>query len=90
MWMTMDFPSGAVVKNPPASAGDAGDMVWPLDQEDPLEEEMATHSSILAWRILWTASWATVHGVAKSRTRPCVHTWVCEGKWENFMGYAWR
>ena len=49
MWMTMDFPSSAVVKNPPASAGDAGDMVWPLDQEDPLEEEMATHSSILAW-----------------------------------------
>ena len=25
-----------------------------LDQEDPLEEEMATHSSILAWRIPWT------------------------------------
>ena len=25
-----------------------------LDLEDPLEEEMATHSSILAWRILWT------------------------------------
>ena len=25
-----------------------------LDQEDPLEEEMATHSSILAWRITWT------------------------------------
>ena len=28
--------------------------VCSLDQEDPLEEEMATHSSILAWRILWT------------------------------------
>jgi len=25
-----------------------------LGQEDPLEEEMATHSSVLAWRILWT------------------------------------
>ena len=35
-----------------------------LGQEDPLEKEMATHSSILAWRIPWT-----VHGVAKSRTR---------------------
>ena len=33
-----------VVKNPPANAGDLG---W----EDPLEEGMATHSSILAWRI---------------------------------------
>ena len=29
-------------------------QVGSLGQEDPLEEEMATHSSILAWRILWT------------------------------------
>ena len=28
--------------------------VQPMDQEDPLEEGMATHSSILAWRIPWT------------------------------------
>ena len=28
--------------------------VWPLGQEDPLEEGMTTHSSILAWRIQWT------------------------------------
>ena len=27
---------------------------YPLDQKDPLEEEMANHSSILAWRIPWT------------------------------------
>ena len=42
-----------------------------LDQEDPLEEGMATQSSILAWRISWTEeAWhATVHGVAKSWTR---------------------
>ena len=31
-----------------------GTWVQSLDQEDPLEEEMATHSSVLAWRILWT------------------------------------
>ena len=39
-------------------------------QEDPLEEEMATHSSILAWRIPWTEKLRglTVHGVAKSQT----------------------
>ena len=42
--------------------------VQSLDWEDPLEEGMATHSSILAWRIPWT-EWATVHGVAKSRTQ---------------------
>ena len=38
-----------------------------LGWEDPLEEDMTTHSSILAWRIPWTE--ATVHGVAKSQTR---------------------
>ena len=43
-----------------------------LCQEDPLEKGMATHSSILAWRIPWTeepAAWtATVHGVAELDT----------------------
>ena len=34
--------------------GDAGDMVSIPGQEDPLEEGMATHSSVLAWRIPWT------------------------------------
>ena len=42
-----------VVKKLPASEGDVRD-VWFLGQEDPLEEGMATHSSILAWRIPWT------------------------------------
>ena len=41
-----------------------------LGWEDPLEKEMATHSNILAWRILQTGAWqATVHNVAKSQTR---------------------
>ena len=45
--------------------------VRPLGWEDPLEESMATHSSILAWRIPMDreAWWATVHGVTKSQTR---------------------
>ena len=47
----MGFPGGAVVKNPPASAGDARDTGSFLGQEDPLEKGMAAHSSILAWRI---------------------------------------
>ena len=44
--------------------------VLALGWEDPLEEGIATHSSTLAWRILKDreAWWATVHGVAKSRT----------------------
>ena len=44
--------------------------VQSLGLEDPLEKGMATHSSILAWRIPWTEEpgGATVHGVAKSHT----------------------
>ena len=41
------FPGGSMVKNPPASAGDTGDMGLIPGREDPLEEEMATHSSFL-------------------------------------------
>ena len=42
-----------------------------LGWEDPPEEDMATHSSILAWKIPMDreAWWATVHGVAKSWTQ---------------------
>ena len=46
------FHGGSVVKNPPANAGDAGSIP---DEEDTLEKEMATHSSIVAWEIPWTA-----------------------------------
>ena len=46
-----------------------------LGREDPLEKGIATHSSILARRIPWTEEpwWATVHGVAKSRTQLSEH-----------------
>ena len=43
-----------MVKNLAASAGDEEVQVWSLGWEVPLEEGMATHSSILAWRIPWT------------------------------------
>ena len=45
--------------------------VQPLGQEDPLEEEMATHSSILAWEIPWTEKPGRLqpHEVANSQTR---------------------
>ena len=42
-----------MVKNPPANAGDLRDMDSIPGSEDPLKEGMATHSSILAWRIPW-------------------------------------
>ena len=47
----MDFPVGSVGENLPANAGD---LDWSLSWEDPLEKEMTTYSSILAWKIPWT------------------------------------
>ena len=44
----MDFLGGSVLKNPPAMH-ETWD--WYLGQEDPMEEEMATHSSFLGWEI---------------------------------------
>ena len=44
------FPSGSAVKEFACKGGATGD----LGREDPLEKEVATHSSILAWRIPWT------------------------------------
>ena len=41
-------------KCPPANAGDLGLIPDSLTQEDPLEKEMATYSSIVAWKIPWT------------------------------------
>ena len=60
----MGFPGNSVIKNLPA----VQEMqVQSLGQEDPLEKEMATHSSILAWEIPWTeeTGGATVQGVTK-------------------------
>ena len=48
------FPSGSVVKNPPVMQEPQETWVRSLSQEDPLEEGIETHSSILAWRIPWT------------------------------------
>ena len=58
------------VKNPPVSAGDIRDAGSILGL-DPLEEGMAAHSSLLAWRILMDrgAWWATVHRVTKTQTK---------------------
>ena len=56
-----------MVKNPPAMQET---QFQSLGWEDPLEEEMATHSSIFAWRIPMDrgAWWALIHEVAESDT----------------------
>ena len=60
----MGLPWWLSGKESACNAGDVGSIPgW----EDPLKEEMVTHSSILAWRIPWRGAWwANIHGVAKS------------------------
>ena len=48
------FPSGSAVRNLPTMQEQQEARVWSLSWEDSLEEGMATHSSILAWKIPWT------------------------------------
>ena len=72
IWLKIDsgFPGGSAVKNQPALQEPQETWVRFLGWEDPLEEGMATHSSILAWRIPCTkepGGW--VHRVVKSQTQ---------------------
>ena len=64
------FPGGSVVKNLPAVQEPQEKGIQSLDGEDPLEEGMAIHSSILTWRIpMDRGAWrVTVHRIAKSQT----------------------
>ena len=47
-----------------------------LGREDPLEEEMATHSSILAWRIPWTEEPGGLQSMQKPRVRPSSNSFM--------------
>ena len=61
------FRDGSVVKNLPANAEDAGDTGFIPGLEDPLEKEMATHSSVLAWKIPWTEEPGGLHSMGSQR-----------------------
>ena len=56
-----------VVKNLPANAGDVRDVSLIPGSEDPLEEEMATHSNILAWEITWAEEPGRLHSIGSHR-----------------------
>ena len=64
-----EFPGGSVVKSLPAVQQLQEIQALPLDQEDALEEEMATHSSILAWRIPWTEEPGGLQSKGQQRVR---------------------
>ena len=62
----MGFSGGSVVKNPPAMQET---QVPFLCREDPLEEEMVTHSGILAWRIPWKEEPGELQSMGLQRVR---------------------
>ena len=62
----MGFPGGSVVKNPPAIQET---QVPSPGREDPLEKDMVTHSSILAWEIPWTEEPGWLQSMGSRRVR---------------------
>ena len=58
-----------MVKNPAANAGDVRDVGLIPGWEDPLEEGIATHFSILAWRISWTEKPSALQVTGSQRVR---------------------
>jgi len=63
------FPGGSVVRNLSAVQEIQKTWILSLGREDPLEEEMATHSSILAWRIPWTEEPGGLQSMGSQRVR---------------------
>ena len=66
----MGVPGGTVVKNLPANVET---RVQPLGQKDPLGKEMATHSSIPAWKIPWIEESGGLQSLGSQRVG---HNWV--------------
>ena len=69
----MGFPDGSLGKESTCNAGDTGDAGSVSGQDDPLEEEMAIHSSILAWIIPWTEEPGVWQSMGSQRVR---HNWA--------------
>ena len=66
-----------MVKNLPASAGDIRDASSSLGWEDPLEEGLGTHSSILVWRIPWTEESGGLHSIGHKKSDTEVTQHAC-------------
>ena len=65
------WDSKELMKNPPAVQET---QIWSLGWEDPLEKEMAIHSSILAWRISWTKEPGRLQSIESQRVRHDLET----------------
>ena len=66
-----------MVKNPPANARDARDASWISGLKSTLEEEMATHSNILAWEISWTEEPGGLQSTGFAKSQKHLSNWVC-------------
>ena len=64
--VSMGFPAGLDSKESACNVGDLGSIPG---QEDPLEKEMATHFSILAWKIPWSEEPGTLKSMGSQRVR---------------------
>ena len=83
------FPSGSVVKNPPAGQETQEMWVWSSGQEDPREEGMATYSSILAWIIPWTKEPGWLQSMESQRVGHNLSFWahahIFSRQWFHFL-----
>ena len=76
----MGLPSGSAVKHPPAMLQLQEAWVGLLGQEDPMEEGMATHSSILGWKTPWTEEPGGLPSCGRKKldmadVTACTHAW---------------
>ena len=65
----LDLTQWLTLKNPPAVQETQETWVQSFGREDPLKKEMATHSRILAWKILWTAEPGRLESKGSQRVR---------------------
>ena len=79
------LPHGSATKNPPARQEPQEMQVWSLGWEDPLEEGMATHSSVIASRISWTEKTDGLQSIGSQSqtwlnqlsTHACICVYIC-------------
>ena len=69
--MKWGFPGGSAVKSLPVMQKAQETQVPSLGREDPLEKGMASHSSILAWRLPWTEELGGLQSTGLQRVRHC-------------------
>ena len=77
------FPVSQMVKNPPMMQDT---WVWSLGWGDPVENGVATHSSILAWRIPWTEEPGGLQSMGSQRIR---YDWVTNTSLQNLYVFLW-